>query len=231
MLRFPLGLIAILGILLPNALLAQNSPLAFEPIDAQYSSSLDKIIMISANPNELHIYDPVTDQDATVALSYVPLNLSVSPDGYRAAVMHNSAVSYVDLQSGIVEHIFSTTATTGKVVLSDGYIYVLPSYEGNLLSIDLQDGNVTTNSFFYGSGGRLDTTVNAIYGTDDGLSPDNLNKYDISSGPIQRQTGGPYHGDYPICGDVWFSPDGSRVYTACGTVFMLPQTPVWTCIT
>jgi hypothetical protein len=29
----------------------------------------------------------------------------------------------------------------------------------------------------------------------------------------------PYHGDYPMCGGVWSSVDGKRLYTACGNTF------------
>ena len=29
----------------------------------------------------------------------------------------------------------------------------------------------------------------------------------------------PYHGDYPMCGDLWMSEDGLRIFTKCGNVF------------
>jgi hypothetical protein len=29
----------------------------------------------------------------------------------------------------------------------------------------------------------------------------------------------PYHGDYAMCGDLWMSEDGLRIFTRCGNVF------------
>ncbi len=38
---------------------AQSVMLPFVPVDASYSMALSRLIMISGNPNVLHIYDPV----------------------------------------------------------------------------------------------------------------------------------------------------------------------------
>lgn len=77
---------------------AQVTPLSFRPVDAGYSLALDRIILISANPNQLHIYDPVAQSDQTVALSDAPQNLSLSSDGTHAAVALTNAVVYVDFR-------------------------------------------------------------------------------------------------------------------------------------
>src|SRR5579875_1027098 len=89
-----LAVLSVLALVLPSgAAHAQSVSLAFQPLDAQYSLALDKIILISANPNRLHIYSPATGSDQTVPLSQTPLGLSVSPDGQHAAVMHNGLVT------------------------------------------------------------------------------------------------------------------------------------------
>jgi hypothetical protein len=49
--------LAVLAAAAVSALMAQTTPLAYTPFDAQYSAALDRIIMVSANPNNLHIYD------------------------------------------------------------------------------------------------------------------------------------------------------------------------------
>ncbi len=220
-----MGLGGLGALLLPVVCYGQTNALTFQPADAQYSVALDKIIMISANPNQLHIYDAGSNSDVTVTLPDTPLNVSVSPDGMHAAVAQNNSISYVNLSSASVDQVFAAPVGTGKVALSATYIYVLPSYEGNAISINIATGQTSSHDIFYGSGGRLDPTANAIYGTQDGISPNNINKYDVSNGPITAQTPAPYHGDYPVCGPLWFSTDGSRIYSGCSTVFRSSSDP------
>jgi hypothetical protein len=72
--------------LIAAALFAQTTPLPFKPVASDYSRKLDRLILISANPNKLHIYNPATSEDVTVTLAQPPLSVSVSPDGLRAVV-------------------------------------------------------------------------------------------------------------------------------------------------
>jgi uncharacterized protein (TIGR03437 family) len=149
-----------------------------------------------------------------------------SPDGLHAAVGHDALVSYVNLATLTLEKTFPVAVTAGSVVLSPAWIYVMPSYVGGSVSLNIASGAVTNNgAVFYGTRGTLNTAVNAIYGTRDGTSPNDVEEYDISTGPITRQFDSPYHGDYCIYGPVWISPDGARVYTGCGTIFRASKDP------
>jgi hypothetical protein len=58
-----------------------------------------------------------------------------------------------------------------------------------------------------------------MYGINVGLSPTDLERYDISAGAVSAVVDSPYHGDYRMCGDLWISKDGTRIFTGCGTVF------------
>ncbi len=58
----------VLTTLLVSAAFGQTAALSFRPVDAEYSTALDRIIMVSASPNQLHIYNPVTKADTTVSL-------------------------------------------------------------------------------------------------------------------------------------------------------------------
>ncbi|MGH9585052.1 MAG: BACON domain-containing protein, partial [Bryobacteraceae bacterium] len=201
----------------------QGASLTFEPVDAQYSPALGKIVMVSANPNLLHIYDPGFNTDTTVPLSYVPLAVSVSPAGDYAAVMHNGWVSYVNLlQPGTVQT-FQTGVPSGSIVLSAANLYVFPfsQSEPEFLTFAWGPPFTNANGFQEGSGSaRLDPAQDAIFGVRDDISPSNLFKANLASyGFSGVPTYGPYNGDYPVCGNVWFSGDGSTVYTGCGTVF------------
>jgi hypothetical protein len=213
--RFLVAL-SVLSLVMPSgAASAQSVFLAFQPLDAQYSLALDKIIMISSSPNQVHIYNPATSSDQTIPLSQTPLGLSLSPDGQHAAVMHNGLVSYVNLQSATVQT-FVTGVATGAIVLSTSTIYIFPAFGAGPLLIDLQSGGSTIANLLQTTAARLDPVMNAIYGVTN-TSPATLFDINIASGISFLL--GPSSGGYPICGNIWFSADGSRLFTGCGTVF------------
>jgi hypothetical protein len=203
---------------------SEPSQLSFKPLDADYSFNLDRIIMISAAPDQLHVYDPPTGSDVTVNLPKTPLNLSLAIDGMHAAVMHDGLVSYVNLQTAAIEKYLPVPAATGQVVLGSGYVYVLATGSGNAVSVNIATAAGTLANFVSGSGGKYNSVTDAIYGTRGG-SPSDIEKYDVSTGPLGRETDSPYHGDYPICGKIWFSPDLSRIYNGCATVFQSANGP------
>jgi Putative binding domain, N-terminal len=211
-------LFGILVVLLPSRGFAQVTSLKFRPIAAEYSPALDRIIMVASNPNQLHIYAPGLG-DTVVALAGAPLSMAVSPDGLHAAVGHDTSVSYINLSTASVERTFTIASPAQTLTLSSTWIYVLPTYEGNVFSLNISTGAVSQLFAFYGSGARFNAAVNALYGTRDGISPNDILRYDISTGPITNQTDSIYHGDYPVCGPVFFSLDGSRIYDGCATVF------------
>jgi hypothetical protein len=200
---------------------AQTTGLSFRPNGAVYSSALDRIIFISGNPSQVHIYDPVGHADQTVTLPEAPANLSLSADGLYAAVTLVDSVSYVNLQSASLVQTFTSVPVNGGVaILGAGYIYVFPSYEGSTTIIQISNGQVSTSSGFeYASGGVFNPAVNAIYSTENGISPNNIYRYNVSGGTVGNATGSPYFAVFDMCGPLWLSPDNSKIYTACGSVF------------
>ena len=125
---------------------AKPTMLSYRPVVAEYSKAMDRIIAVSGNPNALHVYDPVSQKEATVSLAQPPLSLSLSPDGLHAAVGHDALISYVNLLTASVEKTFPVPVTAGSVVLSTSWIYVMPVYEGGSVSVKLATGAVTQNS-------------------------------------------------------------------------------------
>lgn len=176
--------------------------------------------MLSASPDQVHVYDAASHIDIAVNLPKPPLSLSVSPDGLHAAVGHDALISYVNLTSANVEKTLPIPVKAQAITMNSSWIYVMPAYEGDSVSVNIGSGAVTPNqSVFYGTGGRFNAAVNSIYGTRDGISPNDIEKYDISTGPITAQSDSVYHGDFPVCGPVFFSADGLRIYDGCSTVF------------
>jgi hypothetical protein len=205
-------------------------PLAFRVLDAEYSRALDRIVAISEAPNRLSIYDPVENTSVSVALPRLPRNVSVSPDGFYAAVGHDALISYVDLRQGVLVKTLDVTADAADVVLAgNGKIYVSPVRDQwvQLHAIEIAT-NVEQLSTGYsiraGTVYKLHPGGQALYGANRGLSPDDLEKINIVTNPPTRLYDSPYHGDYAVCGDLWLSEDGLRIFTACGNVFRASAT-------
>lgn len=204
--------------------------LSFDVVDAEYSDALDKIVMISASPDLLHVYDPVTETDTTVALPLTPACVSVSPDGLYAAVGHDANITYVNLSTAAVEKNLTVTTDVFDIVLDgNGYVHAFPrAYQWvRIHTVNISTGTETESTGNFVSertSARLHPNGNAIYGADKGLYPADIEKYDIQGGTAAYLYDSPYHGDYSMCGDLWISEDGTRVITKCGTVFQSTDT-------
>jgi hypothetical protein len=193
-------------------------------IDAEYNKQLDRIITVSSAPaNALHIVDPVSGTDTVVALLYVPTCVSVAPDGAYAAVGHDARVSYVDLNSGALVKTYTISTEVKDIVLAgNGYVYAISRTDQlRIHCLNLQTGIETLSSgdfLYYGAIAKLHPNGTRIYGADNGLSSTNMRKYDISGGTATKLYDAPYLGNYPVCGNLWISEDGLRIFTKCGVV-------------
>ncbi len=199
--------------------------LGYRIIDAEYSPALNKAVMVSASPDQLHIFDPATESEVVVALPHAPTSVSVSPDGLHAAVGYNAYMSYIDLSAASVTATYAVSTNVLDIVLaSNGYAYAFPVADQweNIRCIKIATGVETLNSggqIYAGTLARLQPGALAIYGADNGLIPSDIEKYSISGGTAVYSYDSPYHGDYDMCGDLWFSESGDRIYTRCGHLF------------
>lgn len=191
--------------------------------DADYSRGLDKLIFVTTAPPTLHIYDPVTTDDTSIALPLAPTTVALDRAGTRAAVGHNGWVSIIDLSGAALEKTIPVSTDVIDVALGDnGYVYCFPRIDQweQIRSINIATGAETLGgSIRAGTLVKLHPTQDAIYGADNGLSPSDIEKYDISGGPALFAYDSPYHGDYPMCGNLWIADDGLRIFTRCGYVF------------
>lgn len=199
--------------------------LSYQVIDAEYSKALDKIIMVSSSPNQLHIYDAAANSEQTVALPLTPTSVSVGPDGLYAAIGHDANISYVDLKNTkLLKTLPVATKVLDIVLAGNGYAYAFPekNQTENIYSINLNTGTVTSSPGFIiyaGTLAKLHPNGLSMYGAYNGISPDDIEKYDLQAGTASKLYDSPYHGDYPMCGNLWISEEGKRIFTACGNVF------------
>jgi hypothetical protein len=59
----------------------------------------------------------------------------------------------------------------------------------------------------------------AVYAATRGISPDDIERYDLTAQGMVRAWDSRYHGDYEMCESLWLDATGERIVTACGNVF------------
>jgi hypothetical protein len=63
-----------------------------------------------------------------------------------------------------------------------------------------------------------------LYVVTAGLSPAQIYRWKTSAGAATYKWQSPYWGDYPMGPELWFSADGSRLFTAAATAFRTSST-------
>jgi hypothetical protein len=172
--------------------------------------------MVTRNPSQLLVHDPATNTAITIVLGAPPRNVSLSPDGLRAAVAFDSSVSTVDLQTQAQSATISVPTLIADVVYAgDNRLHVFPLAEAGMYTVALATSAITTATYGYiiynGSRGRLHPSGQKLYFTTTGLSPGDVHRVNVSSSPTAYEYSSPYHGEYPFGGDIWFKQDGSAL--------------------
>ncbi len=210
------------------------TPFNFHVVDSAYSPSLDRLLLISDNPNQLHIYDPATKKDVPIDLPRPPLSLSVSPDGKFAAVGHAALVSYIDLTQGQQnKRLDLTTDATNILLGGNGIIYVTgnPNSPQGIHALQIATNKEIPNSVvpaFSGSVLRVAPDGRTVYVATrtDGSIPATINRLDFGqTGTPRFVSVYPYTNQYQPCGNLWLSQGAERIFNACGDVFRTSGDP------
>jgi hypothetical protein len=199
------------------------APLEHDVVDAEYSRTLGRIIMLS-EPRALYIHDPETGDEVEITLPLPGFAVSVSPDGTEAVVGHDGYMSWVQLETPyeVVTYPMSTVAVD-IVHGGNGWAYVIPLFDQaeEVRCIELATGMETLGSGLISAGSRArkHPTRTVMYLANRGVNPDDIELHDLSLGPSELLYDSPYHGDFDMCGDLWFTASGDRIFTACGNIF------------
>lgn len=201
-------------------------------VDAEYSAALDRFVLVSDAPPRLRLHNPAANTEQVVTLPEAPVSLSLSPDGLRAAVAHPNKVSIVDLQTMAVTATHNVPVTLGQIVLDGSsrvhlfhaaYPNTFPVY-----TLDVTNGTSTQATgpqvFAYYSP-RLHPSGTKLYVADATLSPADIERWDVSGSAASYVNDSPYHGEYPMGGDLWFTQDGNSIITRLGHVFYASNNP------
>jgi len=112
------------------------------------------------------------------------------PDGTHAAVGTNGYVSYVQLSPGPVALVKTMSTTVGRSrhrASGERYVYAFPridhgSRSGACGSQPVPRRSARGTASYAGTKPKLHPAAAAIYGPDNGLSPSDIEKYDVSAG-------------------------------------------------
>lgn len=206
--------------------------LATNVIDAEYSKVTDQLVYVSGNPAAVNILTTSSGITESIRLLYTPTCISISQDGKTAVVGHDAHITYVNLSSKSIINTYDVSCSAVDIVLGNNkWAYVFPERDQweNLrcVNMNLTDDNEslqTGGSLYAGTKGRLHPSGKYIYAADNGLSPSDVEKYKIQNGIAEYLYDSPYHGDYPMNGNLWFSEDGSRIFTRGKTVLKTSET-------
>lgn len=209
--------------------------LPFVPLEAHYSQGLDRVIILTANPNAIRIVDPFVGSFQAVSLPVAVKAIDISPDGRLAAVLHEGLVSLVDLATA---QLVMTSATLGShtdVFLQNDSVAYLIGHSGQwadnpITVMNIRTGvhlavpiNLTPGSArFYGTQlGVFAHKKNKVLFMAMGLSPADISSFNVD--PVTHAIVGagesPYHGDYSMGSTFYLSGSHDLLFTSAGTYF------------
>ena len=193
-------------------------------VDAEYNKTKDFLAYVSSEPMALNIYNCTSGVTNCIMLDFTPTCLSLAPDGNTAVAGHDAHVSYIDLQTNTVIRTYNVSCLANDIVIAPNqWAYVFPKsdYNARCVNLSLPYDNETESqsySIYKGTIAKLHPSGTHIYGADNGLSPSDIEKYNIQNGTLQVMYNSPYHGTYEMGGNLWFSEDGMRIFTRGKTV-------------
>lgn len=194
--------------------------LGYNVIDAEYSSSLDRIIAVSDLPPALHILDPATATEQVVALAKTPRAVSLDPSGSRAAVGHDHLLSIINLQQARVTTTFALPFAVYDLVFgADNRVHCMHD-TNNVGLVDLYTADLATHTV------TDNTSVRLLWPTHARLHPSGttmyttypLARYDVS-GAATLDWYAPGFPSQAAGNDLWFIHGGDAYVANSGGVF------------
>ena len=196
-----------------------------EVVDAEFDDLRGQMVLGSASHDSIVLLDAGDAGTQRVSLGGSPVAVSVSPDGSEVAVGGIEDISIVDLGSNTVTSVQSSSTFVHDVVHDGaGNVHVFPDDYGstNIHTLEIATGTVRISSGYSirsDTNARLQPGKQVMYGSYTTASPIDIERYDIDGAKAVHVYNSPYHGDYPMCGNLWFTEDGSKIITACGHLF------------
>lgn len=182
----------------------------------------NKLTVIS----EDDVVDILNDEGESVgsfSFSDAVTHLTTSPNGEWIGAAHVNSVSIIRVSDRTVFGPWSVSSEPGDLIIDNsGYAHVFPRTGQwvRALTIHPTDGTESNGlgSIRHRTIAKMHPDGMKAYGANNGVSPSDVERYDISSGVFEYAYDSPYHGDFSFCGNLWIARDGASILTACGVV-------------
>jgi len=181
----------------------------------------------------------LTDGATVFSMTFTntPEALAMRPDGQRLFVglvvqphspywwePHDGYIAGIDIENGTSAVQFRTTIDPYDLVATDaGWVVVTDGSAQwtHIASFNAENGaEISRGSIREASHLALHSFQNAFYSADTDVGPSDIQRWNLdpSTGQLSSVGDSPYHGDYPMSGNVWVHPSGSNLVTRGGTV-------------
>jgi len=200
-----------------------------EVVDAEYSKSLNILAYITEDAAVLHLLHLDDYSETEIVLPRIGYSVGISPDGLYAAVSHAALGSLIDLTEEEVTDTQQYNEDWGDIVLDKNLrAHLVPRRDQWTRFVTLDFGASSFDSSYGARAGtRLRMHPNGVwvYGANVGVSPSDIEKWDVSAATAVPKGDSPYHGDYYMSGNIWISEDGDDLLVAGGNLFNSSDDP------
>ncbi|MFG6464558.1 PKD domain-containing protein [Roseateles sp. DXS20W] len=204
---------------------AGTVPLAYKPLLMRFSKSQNKLVVVSTNPNQLHLVDPSAGTDVAIALPTTVKAMSLSADGRLAGLLHEGSVSLVDVVTGSLLATTGTSGSQGEVFTANsGIVFVAGSSNSwpytNVVAINGRTGVTLGTTSLYNTatsprGVMSESLGRLLIGDFSSLSWTGVN---VTTGSFTGMNG-QASSNYSASSPMWLSGDESLLFTSGGSYF------------
>ncbi|MCG6190802.1 BACON domain-containing protein [Maribellus maritimus] len=198
--------------------------LSGEYLDARFSKSLNQVIVLTREPNNLLFFKAGSSDADTVKLNKVPKCLALSEDEQTLAVgFSDASISTFETQSRTLLMNYALNAVADQIEFgSENRLYFLArnDYTTFLYTLDLQNSLIKKS---ISSNNGLSTLKkvpgkNLMISTRKGWSPDGLFVFDITNGALDS-----LNEYWSSLNGFWLSENGEHLFTGSQNVYQIPE--------
>lgn len=180
--------------------------------------------------DSLNLY--ITNPDSTnntevIALPKIPTCICVSSNGKMAAVGHDGYISLINLDTRSLDATLSVTCYVYDISMGDSIIYVFPLRDDiwalHAFNINTRKEIPTEGYINFTATGKIHPSQKYAYMINHGISPQDMYKIGITGDRVKRFYDSPYHGDYDIGENFWYTEDGDFLISASSNMFRLSE--------
>lgn len=213
--------------------------LAFSSTHVETDTARGKLYITDKPAKRLYVVDIASGlTERYFEFQFMPERMTLAPDASRLYVAlltqeHSSYyweedqegyIAVFDLEQQARVRTFPVNTDPYDLVVTSGGKLIVASGSGqwtDIVAYDTETGSELGRSGTYqGSRLSLHPDENWVFAANNGLSPSDIEKYDIGGTGITSLGDSPYHGDHRMYGNVWATPDGTHLITRGGDVFL-----------